>query len=310
MTLTRTDLPVEAQDRAVVDQLLAAARSGTAYRVTGDAAAMRAATERFLSLPIIAPANESVTVTPATLAGLSGEWLTPAGVSRDAVLVFLHGGGYVRGNLALGRSNASEIAAQTGCRVFAPAYRQGPEDPFPAAYDDTIALARALAEAPTPYALIGESAGGGLSIAAAMGLRDDGARPPFAVSGISPFLDLTLTGESWDFNADNDMATREMGEDMIALYMQGSDRRDWRASPLFGDPAGLPPLHLSLGSHEGLYSEALALAEAADRAGVAVTLDVLEGMPHGFSKYRLSAARTAIARLSNWLILQLETADG
>ncbi|MCB1388111.1 MAG: alpha/beta hydrolase [Rhodobacteraceae bacterium] len=309
MTLTRTDLPVEPQDRAVIEQLLVAARAGTAYRVTGDAQAMRAATERLLAMPIMARGDPSVTVTPGAVGGIDGEWLAPAQIRHRAVLVFLHGGGYVRGSLALGRSNATELAARIGARVFAPAYRQGPEDPFPAAFDDVVAVSRALAATGAPYVLVGESAGGGLAVAAAMGLRAAGDALPVAVSGISPFLDLTLSGDSWVFNADKDMATRAMGEDMIALYMQGGDRRDWRASPLFGPFEGLPPLHIALGGHEGLYSEVLDLAQRAAEAGVRVYLDVFEGMPHGFSKYTLSSATRALARISAWIDGELARAD-
>ena len=308
MSVTRTDIPADAQDRAVVDRLLAAARTGDAYRVIGDVAAMRAATGRMLAMPFFAKDTPTVAVTPGTVGGIAGEWLTPAMLTRDATLIFLHGGGYVRGNLALGRSNASALAAQTGARVFAPAYRQGPEHPFPAAYDDTLALAQAVAAQGRPYGLVGESAGGGLAIAAAMGLRNAGLRLPFAVSGISPFLDLTLSGESWTFNADKDMATRSMGEGMIALYMQGAERTDWRASPLFGSFSGLPPLHIVLGGHEGLFSEALGVAEKAAAAGVPVWLDVFEAMPHGFTKYTLTSAREAMARLSVWIVEQLEKA--
>lgn len=310
MQIERTDLPVDPQDRAMVDGLLAAARSGNAYRVQGDAQAMRAATERLLAMPFVSGPDPSVGVTPGAIGGIAGEWLTPPEVTSEAALIFLHGGGYVRGTLALGRSNATELAARTGARVFAPSYRQGPEDPFPAAYEDVLALCRALADRPETYALVGESAGGGLVVAAAMGLRDEGARLPAAVSGISPFLDLTMAGESWITNEMNDMATRAMGEDMIALYMQGQDRLDWRASPLHGDFRGLPPLQFALGSHEGLYSEALAAAEKAATAGVDVTFDVFEGMPHGFSKYRLAAAAEALARVSAFVRRGVERANG
>lgn len=212
--------------------------------------------------------------------------------------MFFHGGGYIRGSLDLGRANAKEIALGTGCTVFAVAYRQAPENPFPAAFDDAVAVSRALGAAGRDFALVGESAGGGLVLAAAAALRDEGASMPFAVTCISPFVDLTLSGDSWDFNAGKDIATRAMGSDMIAIYMGDAPRDDPRASPIYGDLSGLPPVHILVGSVEGLLSEALTATEKAAAGGARVTLDVFEGMPHGFTKYRFDAADEAIGRVS------------
>lgn len=306
MSLCRTEHPLDPQDRQTVENLLAFASTGTDYRVeTTDVQAMRTATERMTRMPLMMQGDPTVTVTEASVGGVQGEWLQPEGCSTESVVVFVHGGGYVRGSLALARPSASRLAALSGCRVFAPSYRQGPEDPFPAAYEDILAVARGIGKEGWPFVLTGESSGGGLAIAAAMGVRNEKGPLPKGVAGFSPFLDLTLDGESWTFNEGKDVATRQMGESMIGLYMQGADRTDWRASPVFGQFTNLPPLYLAVGSHEGLLSEVLTTAENAASAGGDVTLDVFEGMPHGFTKYALKAADQATRNLARWIVGQM-----
>ncbi len=298
--ITRTDWPATSGDSVVVRKLLEDVKFATSYRATGDIASLRAATARMIENPFFRPEPEGVTVRPGVVGGIQGEWIVPEGAG-EATLVFFHGGGYIRGSLDLGRANASEIALGSGCRVFAAAYAQAPEHLFPGAFDDAVAVGMALAEGGTPYALVGESAGGGLVLAAAIALRGSVVPMPFAVACISPFVDLTLSGESWDFNRGKDIATREMGVDMIAIYMGDAPGHDWRASPVFGDLTGLPPVHVIVGGSEGLYSEALMAAEGAARGGSQVTLDVYAEMPHGFTKYRFDAANLAMARVAEWL---------
>lgn len=318
-TIQKTDIPATAGDIAIVDKMLRDVKFAKSYQASGDIDALRAATAKMISNPFFRPEPAGVTVTQATLGGVDGEWITPEGCETGPVLVFFHGGGYIRGSLDLGRANASEIALGTGCRVFAAGYAQAPERPFPAAFDDAVAVARVIGAAHRDYALVGESCGGGMVLAAAMALRDEGQNAgtqneggstplPFAVACISPFVDLTLSGDSWDFNQGQDIATRQMGADMIALYLGQSDPKDWRASPMFGRFDGLPPLHMIVGRSEGLLSEALEVADNAARAGVSVTLDLHERMPHGFTKYRFDAATSAIARVSAWLKTQAQDA--
>lgn len=294
--LTRNDIPATSGDIETVRKMLENVKFATSYRASGDIAALRAATATMITNPFFRPEPDGLSVTPGEVGGCPGEWIAGAG-ANDAVLVFFHGGGYIRGSLDLGRANAKEIAMGTGCTVFAVAYRQAPENPFPAAFDDAVAVAKALGAEGRRYALAGESAGGGLVLAAAAALRDEGAFMPFAVTCISPFIDLTLSGDSWDFNAGKDIATRAMGSDMIGVYMADAPRDDPRASPIYGDLSGLPPVHVIVGSVEGLLSEALTAAEKASSGGAEVTLDVFEGMPHGFTKYRFDAADEALVRV-------------
>lgn len=298
--IIRTDIPVTDGDIEVVRKMLEDVKFAQSYRASGDIAALRAATAKMVQNPFFRPVPAGAAVEPGALGGVEGEWISGPDASDD-VLAFFHGGGYIRGSLDLGRANAAEIALGSGCRVFATAYRQAPENPFPAAVEDAVAVASALGAEGRRFALVGESAGGGLVLSTAMTLRDQGRPMPFAISCISPFVDLTLSGESWDFNAGKDIATREMGNDMIALYMGDADRADWRASPVFGRFDDLPPIHVIVGASEGLFSEALSASERAVGAGCPVTLDVFAEMPHGFTKYRFDAAGQAMARVTRWL---------
>lgn len=300
MGLTRNEIPVTDGDLAIVTKMLADVKFNTSYRASGDVASLRAATAKMIGNPFFRPMPAGVTVMPAEIAGLPGEWITPPDAG-DAKLIFFHGGGYIRGSLDLGRANAAEIALRTGLAVYAVGYRQAPEHPFPAAAEDATKVADAIGRDHPRFGLVGESCGGGMVLAAAMALRDQGGPRPFGVSCLSPFVDLTLSGDSWTFNDGKDIATRQMGADMIALYMQDGDPSDWRASPVFGDYSDLPPIQIVVGSHEGLLSEALTSASKAEAAGVDVQVDIFEAMPHGFTKYRFDAANAAMDKVGAWL---------
>lgn len=300
--LVRHDHPASTSDLAFTQAMVKNVQFGSAYRESGNVAAMRAATERLLSMPFVRGVADGLRPQPDVIDGVPGEWLSPETTMRAGTLVFFHGGGYVRGSLALGRSNAAELAARTGMRCFSVDYRQAPEHPFPAPVEDAVAVCRALGNADAdPLLLAGESAGGGIVVAAAMRLREVSSPLPAALVAISPFFDMTQSGESWDTNATNDIATRPMGRQLVELYMGNSDLRDPLASPLFGRFDTLPPLLIQVGGNEALLSEASELAERASAEDVSVTLEVFEGMPHGFIKYRLDAATLALERAAKWL---------
>lgn len=309
--LTRHDHAAHPDDAAFTRTMVENAQFGSAYRESGDVAGMRAATERLLGMPFVRRANAALHTEAAQIGGVAGEWIGAgrtgpdptggAGATKRGTLVFFHGGGYVRGSLALGRSNAADLAAGSGLRCFSVAYRQAPEHPFPAPIEDAVAVCQALGAGGGPVLLAGESAGGGIVLAAAMRLRELGGPPPAAIAAISPFFDLTQSGASWQTNAQNDLATRAMAQRLVHLYMGGRDLRQPLASPLFGSFGGLAPLFVAVGGHEVLLSESEALARRAADSGVNTTLEVFEAMPHGFTKYRLHAAAQALQRVAAWL---------
>lgn len=300
--LTKTDHPALPGDIAFTRSMVENVQFASAYRESTDVAAMRAATQRLLTMPFVRTVPEGLKTQADVVAGVPGEWLTPETIRNTGTLVYFHGGGYVRGSLALGRSNAAELAALAGMRCFAVAYRQAPEHPFPAAVDDAVAVCRKLgSSSETAMFLAGESAGAGIVVATAMRLRDAGGPQAEAIAAVSPFFDMTQSGASWETNARNDVATRDMTRQLVDLYLGDADPRDPLASPLFGQLNDLPRLLVQVGGHEAFLSEAVALAERAAGVGNDTTLQVFEGMPHGFIKYRLDAAALALQEAAEWL---------
>jgi epsilon-lactone hydrolase len=237
------------------------------------------------------------------LGGVPTLRVTTPGSRDDRHVLYLHGGGYVAGSPELYRHLLWRFADAAAARVAALAYRLAPEHPFPAALDDAVAAWQALlAEGADPRlaAFIGDSAGGGLALALALRLRDLGAPLPAAIVALSPWTDLALTGASLRTNAGSDpMMNADDVPHLAARYLAGADPRDPYASPLYGDPAGLPPTLIQVGGDEILRDDSVRMAERMQDAGCAVTLEVWPRMPHvwhGFVSV-MPEARRAIARI-------------
>jgi len=224
-----------------------------------------------------------VRIVSATLAGVSGERVESRPESNAGVLLYLHGGGYFACSARTHRPYTT-FFAQCGFRVFAPDYRLAPEHPFPAAVIDAVAAWRAVraeAGAATPIFIAGDSAGGGLALAAMLKLRDEGGALPAAAALFSPLTDLAGLGESRRFNDKHCAMFHGAGLARAAeFYMAGGDPRDPFASPLYADLHGLPPLLIHVGGHETLLDDSKLLAERARAAGVPVALTVWPVVPH------------------------------
>jgi acetyl esterase/lipase len=228
-------------------------------------------------------------------------------------LLYLHGGGYVAGSPELYRHLLWRFADAAGAQVAAIHYRLAPEHPFPAALDDAMAAWDGLlAEAADPLrsAVVGDSAGGGLALALALKLRDGGAPLPAAIVGMSPWTDLALTGASLRGNAAADpMLNADDVPHLAERYLAGVDPRHPYASPLYGDPAGLPPTLIQVGSDEILRDDSVRMAERMRAAGCAVTLEIWPRMPHvwhGFVSV-MPEARAAVARIGAFVRQHTET---
>lgn len=237
---------------------------------------------------------------------------TPA--SRpDRQILYLHGGGYVTGSLALYRHILWRFANAAAARVVAIDYRLAPEHPFPAALDDAAVSWRALiAEGADPgrTAIMGDSAGGGLTFALALRLRDEGASLPAALIAMSPWTDLAVSGASLRHNADADpMLSADDVPAFARLYLAGNDPRNPYASPLYGDPTGLPPSLIQVGGDEILRDDSVRMAERLRTAGCAVELEVWPRMPHVWQTFAsmMPEARRAIARIGAFV--QRHTGD-
>ena len=227
---------------------------------------------------------------------------TPASMPERHIL-FLHGGGYVTGRPELYRHVLWRFADAARSRLAAIRYRLAPEYPFPAALDDAVAAWRGLlVEGVTPerMAVMGDSAGGGLALALALRLRDEGLPLPSAVVAMSPWTDLALTGQSLHRNRSADpMLNAEDVPHLAARYLNGADPRHPYISPLYGDPTGLPPTLIQVGSDEILRDDAVRMAERMREAGCAIELEIWRRMPHVFQSFAnvMPEARRAVARI-------------
>jgi acetyl esterase/lipase len=227
--------------------------------------------------------------------------------SPEVAILHLHGGGYTIGSLATIRPLASHMARAAGAKVLTVAYRLAPEHPHPGALDDAVSAYEWLLKQgwpPERLALAGDSAGGGLAVAALVALRRRGLPQPAAGVFLSPWTDLALTGASWGTNEGKDpLVTRWLLADMAERYLAGADPRLPTASPLYADLAGLPPLLIQVGTAEVLLDDSVALARAARAAGVAVTLECWSDMIHVWQAFApvLDEANAAITRIGAWL---------
>jgi monoterpene epsilon-lactone hydrolase len=228
--------------------------------------------------------------------------LSPAPTHRPAVIVlYLHGGGYLFGSPKTHRQVLIAMAKAFQAPAYGLDYRLAPEHPFPSAVEDSAkAYHRLLSRHPdADIVLAGDSAGAGLAIATAVVVRDAGLRMPKAIVAFSPYADLAVTGASVESNARScAMFTPRGVREAAALYLAGADARDPRASPLYADLTGLPPMLLFVSRHEILRDDTLRLAERASAAGVKVELIVRDRLPHVWPVFvtLLPEAREAFAR--------------
>jgi epsilon-lactone hydrolase len=223
-----------------------------------------------------------VQVEETSIAGVPAEWVR--GSEEAGVLLFLHGGGFTTGSCITHRELAARLALASGLAALVLDYRLAPEHPFPAAPDDAAAAYRSLLArgwVPGQVAFGGDSAGACVALSALLRLKADGVAMPAAAALLSPWLDLSLRGESLHTRAASDPLVSRADLAVAARhYLAGADPDDPMASPLFGDLHDLPPLLLQVGGDEVLLSDAERLAERATAAGVPNRLRVWPAMWH------------------------------
>ncbi|MBU6450047.1 MAG: alpha/beta hydrolase [Rhodospirillales bacterium] len=217
--------------------------------------------------------------------GVPGWWCEPEGVSADRVVLHIHGGWFNWGSAEAFRNLVGHVAQSAAARAFVPNYRLAPEHPFPAAPMDVAACFDGLFErGAKAVAITGDSAGGNLALVLLAQLVAQ-AKADQVVGAVvlSPVTDLAQTGESWASRADADpFFVQDQAEELIKAYLNGHNPTDLMASPLYGDLTGLPPVRVHVGADEVLLDDSLRYADRAAAAGVDVSVDVWEGMPHGF----------------------------
>lgn len=224
-----------------------------------------------------------IEVSPVTIDGLPAEWILPSAAGKDKVILYTHGGGYVSGSCQNHRTIVARVVkgSEVGALLFE--YRLAPENPFPAAIEDSLAAYRwllAQGVSPSNIIIFGESAGGGLCLATMIALRDKGIPLPAAAVALSPWTDLKCTGESYRTKAKVSLAPAESWTVFSKYYVGDNDPCLPWISPLYGDLRGLPPILIHVGEDEELLDDSISFAEKAKDEGVDVTLRVGEGMVH------------------------------
>jgi epsilon-lactone hydrolase len=234
--------------------------------------------------PRLQLAPRGVRFEPLTAGSVPALWVIPEEADGDRVILYLHGGGYVIGSVRSHRKMVARIAVAARCRALMIDYRLAPEHMFPAAVDDAVEAYRwLLAEgyAPGNIVIAGDSAGGGLTAATLVALRDLQDPMPAAAVMLSPWVDLEVVGESARTMARKDPLVTVRGlKDWAVLYAGDSDLRHPLVSPIHADLTGLPPLLIHAGTNEILLDDSMRLAERARRDGVAVELDIWDDMYH------------------------------
>lgn len=217
------------------------------------------------------------------------EYLTPEDAVTGRVILQLHGGGYIGPMKNIYRRFAVRYSKISyGADVLSVDYRVAPEHPFPAALEDAAAGYRWLLEEkgyePEKIVIAGDSAGGGLALSLVLYLKDQGLPLPGGIITMSPWADVTLSGESYESKYEIDPLFGNSRENMLyqCSYIGDADPKNPYLSPLFGDFSGFPPILMQVGEYEVLLSDTLRVSDKAKKAGVKVRTSVYAGMFHVF----------------------------
>ncbi len=239
----------------------------------------------------------------------AGAWIMPRDQRRQGVVMYLHGGGFTCGDLEYATGFGSTLAHQLGCRVFCPAYRLAPETPFPGALEDALtAYLYLLEKGYTQITLCGESAGGGLCYSLCLRLKALMLPMPSAVLAISPWTDLTLSGESLEANPEKDVTLTEKQLRFFAdSYCEDPD--DPLVSPLFGELSDLPPSYIFLAEDELLFSDGQRLHEKLRRSGGVSFLHVQKDRWHAYPLYGLQEDQFVFDLMNSFLDKQVSRAQ-
>ena len=231
-------------------------------------------------------------------------WIVPKGAVMDRVLLCMHGGGFIGGSVWSHRKMFGHLAKSVGARALVFDYRLAPSHVHPAQVDDATAIYQwLLDQGVSTVAFCGDSCGAGLTITTQLRARELGLPLPVATLAISPWVDMEVTGSSYDSGRDA-FFTRELVRGLAGTFLgPDGDPRDPLANPLYGDLTGLGPIYVQVGGDEALVDDARLLAEHAEKAGVDVRLDVFPGMQHTFQMGagRVPEADDAIRRLAEWV---------
>jgi epsilon-lactone hydrolase len=239
---------------------------------------------------------------------VQGEWIShPKTDSRAKVIYYLHGGGYISGSAKTGRPLTAWLARQMAARIFSIDYRLAPEHHFPAGLDDAVAGYRWLLSQgiePRNISVMGDSAGGGMTLALAMRIRNAGEPLPSGLVCLSPWTDMTGESKSIPANADVDpMFVADDVHRYADVYLGNQSRLDPLASPLLGNLAGLPPMLIQVGRNEVLLDDSRSVDKKVRAAGGSSQLHIYEGVPHGwhFGAPFVPESRAALREIAEFI---------
>ena len=243
----------------------------------------------FEKMVTAAPVPADVMTTPGQLGGVPVIYVDIPGTTTDGVILYFHGGFFAIGSAATSVGLAADLARQARMQVVTVDYRLAPEHPYPAAPHDAMTAYRALLDGGQDIArvaLAGESAGANLAVVTLAAVQRAGLPEPSSAVLMSPWADLAGTGDSLKTKADVDpVITADAVRVRARDYLGGADACDPAVSPVYASLAGLPPLLIQAGSHEILLDDAIRVAARAAHDDVAVTLDVVPGVPHVFQAF-------------------------
>lgn len=274
-----------------------------------DIAELRSAGDALAQI-LAAPEGTEVGATDA--GGVPAEWVTAPGTSDDRVIFHLHGGGYCIWSPRPYRNFNGRLAMAADARVLAVDYRLAPEHPHPAAVDDAVAAYRWLLDqgvAPQRIAVTGDSAGGGLSVATLVALRDAGLPLPACAVPVSPWVDLELAGEVSDAAREVDVLRLDHLKVFADAYLAGADARTPLANPLHADLSGFPPMLVMVGEREVLLDDARRLVDRARAAGADAALHVAPEMVHIWQMFggMFPEADEAVATIASFVNAKLSS---
>ena len=258
-------------------------------------------------LGLLASQPEGVTYTEVDASGVPAIWVDPVDGRTDKCIQYVHGGGYVLGTANAYRRFTGHLANLVGCRVLNVDYRLAPENPHPAAVTDSSAVYRWLLGQGfdgSDLAISGDSAGGGLTVATLVALRDAGDPQPACAAPISPWVDMEAVGASMSLNADTDVLIQESGiKSMADLFLNGQSATDPLAAPLHADLSGLAPMYVQVGADETLLDDSTRLVDKVQAAGGEASIEIFPEMQHVFqlSVGTMPEATEATAKIGAFL---------
>jgi epsilon-lactone hydrolase len=271
--------------------------------------------DRFRKLGRLIPVSDKVKISKIEKIGennINSEWFEPENVQSDEIIFFIHGGGYVMGDLEAYRGLIAQIAELSKRKIFATSYLQAPEFPFPTALNNVFEAYRWLIfeenskqyNNPKKIILMGDSAGGGLVASLLLKLKKENLSMPKSAILIAPWVDLTLQSPSILKYADRDMILDGIRmRKAVEFYVGQDSTENPYISPIFGDLAGFPPVFIQAGTYDILFDDSRRFAKKLKEANVPTTLDVWRGMPHVWHIIgeNLPEAKQAIEKIVEFL---------